>query len=90
MTPNDIVLNSIQEYGQGFVVTAWALSDSSAQRFAKSFAEAVRRWNQRVVDVQVTNQKGRLEVDGYALKFRLFAVPPEMIKDGTTASGGGV
>jgi hypothetical protein len=90
MTPNDIVLNSIQESGQGFVVTAWALSDSSAQRFAKSFAEAVRRWNQRVVDVQVTNQKGRLEVDGYALKFRLFAVPPEMIKDGTTASGGGV
>lgn len=91
MTPNDVVINSIQESGgQGFVVTAWALSDSSAQRFAKSFAEAARRWNQRVVDVQVTNQKGRLQVDGYALKFRLFAVPPEMIKAGTADSGNGL
>ncbi len=89
MTPDDVVLNTIQETpGRGIVITAWALSDSTAQRFAKSFGEMVRRWNQRVVDVQVSNQKGRLGVEGYLLSFRLFAVPPEMIEDEMTVEEG--
>lgn len=86
-TPEDVVLESIQEKpGQGFLVSAWALSDSAAQRYARGLGEKVRRWNQRVVDVQVVNQSGRLGMEGYVLRFRLFAVPEEAIAPGT---GGG-
>lgn len=85
MTPDDVVLESIQETsGDGFRITAWALSDSAAQRYVKSFADTVRRWNQRVVDVTVDTQQGRLGLTGYSLHFRVFASP--VPADGTPAT----
>lgn len=89
LLPDDVVIDSIQEIpGVGFRVSAWAISDSSAQRFVKNFADFVRQWNQRVVDVSVDSMSGRLGMQGYQLKFRVFAVPEEEDGASQMAKGG--
>jgi hypothetical protein len=55
----------------GFNVTAWALTDEAAVRFVKSLKEAMLPWKIEVDNVNLTEQPGRLKINGYLVRLRL-------------------
>lgn len=69
--PDDMVIDHIEEAPQfGFKVTAWSLSEKSAQQFVKAFQAAMEPSGLKLMDVTVSGQLGRLGLQGYVLRFR--------------------
>ncbi|MDD2932504.1 MAG: hypothetical protein PHO76_01310 [Methylotenera sp.] len=70
--PEDMVIDRIEETPKdGFRVSAWTLTEKSAQQFVKAFQSAMESLGFKVMDVTVSSQTGRLSLQGYALRFRL-------------------
>ncbi len=70
--PEDMVIDRIEETPKdGFRVSAWSLTEKSAQQFVKAFQSAMESLGFKVMDVTVSSQTGRLSLQGYALRFRL-------------------
>lgn len=73
---DDMVIDRIEENPQfGFKVTAWSLSEKSAQQFVKAFQAAMAPSGMKIKDVTVDSKPGRLSLLGYELKFRLTDQP---------------
>ncbi|MDO9232754.1 MAG: hypothetical protein Q8N02_02810 [Methylotenera sp.] len=73
-----VVIDHIEEFSpqatspeSGFNLTAWALSDEAAVRFVKSLKEAMLPWKIDVENVNLTEQQGRLKLNGYLVRLRL-------------------
>ncbi len=70
--PEDMVIDRIEETTKdGFRISAWSLTEKSAQQFVKAFQSAMESLGFKVMDVTVSSQTGRLSLQGYALRFRL-------------------
>lgn len=71
VVPEDMVIDRIEETTKdGFKITAWSLSEKSAQQFVKSFQASLESSGLNIVDVSVSPQIGRLNLQGYTLRFR--------------------
>jgi len=67
-----VVIDRIaEEQRKGVLVTAWALSDASAQQFALSLKRGLEALGLAVVEVRVTQKNGRLSLQGYGLTLRI-------------------
>lgn len=94
-----VVIDHIEEFSpqatspeSGFNLTAWALSDVAAVRFVKSLKEAMLPWKIDVENVNLTEQQGRLKLNGYLVRLRLVkkaqASAPNSLKAGAMGKDG--
>lgn len=75
---DEMVIDRFEETpNDGFRVTAWALTEKSAQQFVKSYQSVMEPMGYKVVDVTVGPQIGRLSLQGYILRLRLVNVQNE-------------
>ncbi len=66
----DVVIDRISEDTiLGFTVSAWAISESSAQEFVRHLQVALHPMGFKLKDITVTSQTGRLGLMGYAIQF---------------------
>lgn len=85
---DDMVIDRIEENPQfGFRITAWSLSEKSAQQFVKAFQSAMAPSGMKIKDVTVDSKPGRLSLLGYELKFRLTDQPDVLPATSTTPAG---
>lgn len=68
----DLVMEKISEDTiLGFKLSAWSLSEQSAQEFVKYFQIAIHPLGFQVKDMTITEETGRLGLIGYALNFSI-------------------
>jgi len=72
---DEVVMDRFEETpSDGFRVTAWSLTEKSAQQFVKAYQSVMEPMGYKVVDVTVGPQIGRLSLQGYILRLRLVYV----------------
>ncbi len=71
--PQGVLLDALKENANqsGFLIEAWAINDTEAQRFGSQLNNKLTAWNYKVSDIQLVRGKGRLGVEGYILKIKL-------------------
>lgn len=56
---------------ENFNIDAWALSETAAQSFLQSLAEAIQPWGLEIRDPKVLSRQGPLNLEGFGIGFRI-------------------
>ena len=78
LVPDDVVLNHFSEDPQaGFHISAWSLTDKSANLFIKNLQTAVNPLGYQIRDIDIVQSIGRLGLMGYKVEFNATALTEE-------------
>ena len=78
LVPNDLVMNHFSEDPQaGFHISAWSLTDKSANLFIKNLQTAVNPLGYQIRDIDISQSIGRLGLMGYKVEFNATALSEE-------------